>query len=164
MSNQGEVEMHSVDGWRIWNSRQARVHQDSSLFRVSLLPLLPLPPKEKKNLKPAVSATNVQSAHSANKWKNKKTFLLLSSFFLAAKFKKKKRPSSLVFIVPKWKDEEKPTKRRVSPKNRCVTDLDQRASPSGMCNQSMFTVSHLLQVHCGILPRTGSCQCCLVWV
>lgn len=28
----------------------------------------------------------------------------------------------------------------------------------------MVTVSHLLQVHCGILPRKGSCQCCLVWV
>jgi len=47
------------------------------------------PTQRKKNLKPAVSATNVQSAHSANKWKNKKTFLLSSSFFLAAKFKKK---------------------------------------------------------------------------
>lgn len=63
-------------------------------------PCCPSHPKT-KNLKPAVSATNVQSAHSANKWKNKKTFLLLSSFFLAAKFKKKKRPNSLVFIVPK---------------------------------------------------------------
>lgn len=28
----------------------------------------------------------------------------------------------------------------------------------------MFTVSHLLQVHCGILPHTSSCRCCLVWV
>lgn len=53
-------------------------------------PCCPSHPKKKKNLKPAVSATNVQSAHSANKWKNKKTFLLSSSFFLAAKFKKKK--------------------------------------------------------------------------
>lgn len=65
------------------------VHQDSSLFRVSLLLLLSLPPKGKKkiHLKPAVSATNVQSAHSANKWKKpKQTFLLLASFFLAVKF------------------------------------------------------------------------------
>lgn len=44
----------------------------------------------RKKLKPAVSATRVPSARSANQWENKGLSFLSSAFFLTARFKNKK--------------------------------------------------------------------------
>lgn len=71
-------------------------------------------PSQRKKLKPAVSATNVQSAHSANKWEKQKVF---SSYLLHLSSQPiffKGGESSVILIVPKQKD-EKPSKRRGLP-------------------------------------------------
>lgn len=73
MSDQGEVEMHSSQllNFKIVDKLVFKILLFLGFLPFSFLPSLSPFPRKHFFLKPAVSATNVQSAHSANKWNKK---------------------------------------------------------------------------------------------
>lgn len=149
-----------VSYWRIvdrcvWSPRFFSFQGFSLLF-FFLFPC-PLPPenifKTQQLVQQMFSQHTVQTVEQ-------KTSISSSSHFLFTSLKKKKKEKCLSSYITLHSSKikmKKPTKRRAPPQMMCHRSKE----PFAVCQSVLVRVSRLLQARCGILPHTGSCQCCL---
>lgn len=123
--------------------------------------LLPCPLSPENIFKNQQLVQRIFSQHTVQTSGTKKVYFFFSVFLHQIK-KKERCLSSYITLHSSKIKMKKPTKRRAPPTPKMMCHRSKE--PSVVCQSVLVTVSRLLQAHCGILPHTGSCQCCLGWV